>query len=41
MSHHDILVLRMMTGTIISGISLIFLAYGLGLIWRSWGWWHL
>lgn len=41
MSQHDIMLLKMMAGTIISGVSLTFLAYGLGLIHRNWGWWHL
>lgn len=41
MSEHDLMVLKMMAGTMISGVSLVFLAYGAGLIFRSWGWWNL
>jgi hypothetical protein len=41
MSEHDILVLKMMAGTMISGAGLVAFSYGAGLIWRSWGWWHL
>jgi ABC-type uncharacterized transport system permease subunit len=41
MSTHDVMVLKMMAGTMISGLALVFFAYGAGLIWRSWGWWHL
>ena len=41
MSEHDIMVLKMMCGTIVSGISLVTLASGLGVIYRNWGWWHL
>lgn len=40
MSQHDLMVLKMMAGTMISGAGLTFVAYGLGLIWRSWGWWQ-
>lgn len=40
MSQHDVMVLKMMAGTMISGLGLVTFAYGLGLICRSWGWWH-
>lgn len=41
MSEHDLMVLKMMAGTIVSGLSLVSCAYGAGLIFRSWGWWNL
>lgn len=41
MSEHDVMVLKMMFGTMICGISLVFCAYGAGLIHRAWGWWNL
>lgn len=41
MSEHDLMVLRMISGTIVSGLSLVFFAYGLGVIYRNWGWWNL
>lgn len=41
MGQHDIMLLKMMAGTIVSGVSLVFCAYGAGLIWRNWGWWNL
>lgn len=41
MSEHDLMLLKMMAGTMIAGISLVFFAYGAGLISRSWGWWNL
>ena len=41
MSQHDIMVLKMMSGTIVAGLSMAFFAYGVGLIHRNWGWWNL
>ncbi len=41
MSTHDVMVLKMMSGTMIAGASLVFLAFGAGLIWRNWEWWNL
>jgi hypothetical protein len=41
MSQHDLMLLRMMAGTIVSGLGMIAAAYGAGLIWRSWGWWQI
>jgi hypothetical protein len=41
MSEHDAMVLKMMFGAMVSGLSVVFFAYGAGLIYRSWGWWHL
>ncbi|MGY4222705.1 hypothetical protein ACVMIH_000066 [Bradyrhizobium sp. USDA 4503] len=38
MTQHDLMVLKMMAGTMISGVGLIAIAYGAGLIWRNWGW---
>lgn len=40
MSEHDIMVLKMLAGVLIGGISLVFCAYGVGLIARNWGWWN-
>lgn len=38
MSHHDLMIFKTMAGTMVCGLSLVLFAYGLGLIWRNWGW---
>lgn len=41
MSEHDIMVLKMMAGTMLCGAGLIICSFGAGLTHRSWGWWNL
>jgi len=41
MSEHDVMLLKMMFGTMICQASLVACAYGAGLIYRNLGWWNL
>lgn len=40
MSEQDLMILRMMSGTIVAALSLVSFSYGLGIVYRNWGWWN-